>query len=145
MKAFVPKLRTARALDDTLLRPFRYCYSSWKDSAAALRQALIELSQKWTELGLSGSCPYLPSKEELAEHEKQYEDFETVQRLKLWLIRVLDTNSDGWVPTDAWEWSKAAHKDAFEKWMESIREANGTDHAGMSQEKAQRIWPFDER
>ena len=75
MEGFVPKLRAARALDDTLLRLFRYCHTSWKDSVAAVRQSLIEVSQKWKELGLPGSCPYLPTKEELVEHKKQYEDF----------------------------------------------------------------------
>lgn len=145
MKGFVPKLRAARALDDTLFRPFRYCHSSWKDSAAAVRQSLIEVSKSWKELGLPGSCPYLPTKEELAEHKKQYEDFETVQKLKLWLIRVLDTNSDGWVPADAWEWSKMAHRDAFNKWMQTAREAKGTGHDEMTEEKARRLWPFDDR
>lgn len=145
MAGFVPKLRAARFLDDVLLRLFQYCHSSWKNSAAALRQALIELSQKWQELGLPGSCPYQPSGEELAEHKKQYEDFEAVQKLKLWLIRVLNTASDGWVPTDAWEWSKTAHKEVFEMWMESIRKAKGTGQEEMSEEKAERLWPFDER
>ncbi|KAF2499208.1 hypothetical protein BU16DRAFT_603172 [Lophium mytilinum] len=38
------KLHDARKMDQTLLRPFRYCDASWRDSAAALRQELIELS-----------------------------------------------------------------------------------------------------
>ncbi|KAL2046319.1 hypothetical protein N7G274_001766 [Stereocaulon virgatum] len=63
MKGFVPKLRAARALDDMLLKPFRYCHSSWRDSAAAVRQELIEVSKSWKELGLAGSCPYLPTEE----------------------------------------------------------------------------------
>ena len=144
MKGFVPKLRAARALDDTLLKPFRYCHSSWRDSAAAVRQELIEVSKSWKELGLAGSCPYLPTEEELVEHKKQYEDFETVQKLKLWLIRSLDTNSDGWVPADAWQWSKVAHREAFEEWMQTARDAEGTGKDDMTEEKARRMWPFDE-
>lgn len=149
MTGFVPKLRAARALDDTLLRPFRYCYTSWRDSAAAVRQELIEVSRNWKTLGLEGSCPYLPGGEELAEHEKQYEDFEAVQKLKLWLMRVLDTNSDGWVPTEAWEWSKKVNREAFDEWMKTSRavknELEGRGDDGMSEEKARRLWPFDER
>lgn len=57
LKGYVPKLYRARAMEQTLLRPFRYCDASWRDSAAALRQDLIELSQRWIELGLPGSCP----------------------------------------------------------------------------------------
>ncbi|KAL8742757.1 MAG: hypothetical protein Q9190_004805, partial [Brigantiaea leucoxantha] len=145
MKGFVPKLRAARALDDTLLKPFRFCHTSWRDSAAAVRQELIELSEKWNELGLAGSCPYLPTTDELAEHKKQYEDFETVQKLKVWLMGALDTNSDGWVPTDAWEESKAAHREAFETWMQTTRDAarTGKDDI-MTEEEARRLWPFDE-
>lgn len=145
MTGFVPKLRAARALDDTLLRPFRYCHTSWKDSATAVRQELIEVSKNWKKLGMSGSCPYLPSEEELAEHKKQYEDFENVQKLKLWLIRVLNTNSDGWVPADAWEWSKMAHWDAFEKWMQTARDAMGAGDEDMTEGKARKMWPFDMR
>ncbi len=46
MKGFVPKLRAARALDDTLLKPFHYCHTSWRDGAAAVRQEFIEISKK---------------------------------------------------------------------------------------------------
>lgn len=46
MKGFVPKLRPARLLDPTLFRPFHYCHTSWRDSAAAVRQELIELSAR---------------------------------------------------------------------------------------------------
>ena len=145
MKGFVPKLRAARALDDTLLRPFRYCHTSWRDSAAAVRQELIEVSMHWEELGLVGSCPYQPSEEELAEHKKQYEDFENVQKLKMLLIRVLDTNSDGWVPADAWERSKMAYRDAFENWMQTARDAKRRGDDEMTEEKARKMWPFDER
>ena len=144
MKGFVPKLRAARALDDTLLKPFRYCHTSCGDSAAAVWQESIEVSKNWKELGLAGSCPYLPTEAELVEHKKQYEDFETLHKLKLWLSSALDTNSDGWVPTDAWEWSKVAHREAFEKWMQTARDAEVTGKHDMTEERARRMWPFDE-
>lgn len=60
------KLHDARALNENLSRPFRYCTASWRHSAAALRHELIELSQRWAELGLPGSCPYQPTDEELS-------------------------------------------------------------------------------
>lgn len=52
LRGFVPKFYNARTMDETLLRPFRYCDTSWRDGAAALRQELSEISQRWTELGL---------------------------------------------------------------------------------------------
>ena len=122
MCGYAPKLAAARAMDETLLRLFRHCHSSWRDSVAALRQELIELSERWTELGLSGSSPYHPSTAELRDHAKQWADFETVQKFKVFLIRALDSNSDRWVPTESWEVAKAAHREVFERWMETVRE-----------------------
>jgi hypothetical protein len=142
MCGFAAKLAAARAMDETLLRLFRYCHSSWRDSAAALRQELIELSQRWSELGLPGLCPYQPSAEDLAEHAKQWEDFETIQKFKLFLMRALDSNSDGWVSIESWEAAKEAHKGAFEQWMETVRESEDPE---MNEERGQKLWPWDER
>ncbi|CZT04058.1 uncharacterized protein RCO7_05657 [Rhynchosporium graminicola] len=135
---FVRKLHDARAMDQTLLRPFGYCDASWRDSAAVLRQELIELSQHWTELGLPGSCPYQPTPEELNEHAKQYEDFESMQQLKMFLKRALDADSDGWVPAENWAGATKEHRKVFSLWMESIRESGG------SEDRARKLWPFDQ-
>ena len=44
----------------------------------------MEVSENEKELlGLAGLYPYLPSKEELAEHKKQYTDFENVQKFEI--------------------------------------------------------------
>lgn len=87
MKGFVPVLGRARSVDEALLRPFRHCNTSWRDSFAAVKQDLIDLSTRWTELGLSGKCPCAPSAEELAEHQAQWEDFESSMKLKSGLIK----------------------------------------------------------
>ena len=97
LRGFVPKLYNARTMDETLLRPFRYCDTSWRDGAAALRQELIDISHRWTELGLPGQCPYQLTPEELREHEKHFEDFETV------------------------------HKKLFGEFLEAIKESGGSE------------------
>ncbi|RMD41183.1 hypothetical protein DV735_g3962, partial [Chaetothyriales sp. CBS 134920] len=135
---YIRKLHDARAMDQTLLRPIRYCDASWRDSAAALRQELIDLSQQWTELGLSGRCPYQPTSEELAEHAKQYEDFETAQQLKLFLRRALEAESDGWVPADKWAAAREENERLFSQWVESIEETRGRD------DWRTQLWPFNE-
>lgn len=124
-------------MDQTLLRPFRYCDASWRDSAAALRQELIELSQRWTELGLPNSCPYQTTPEELVEHAEQYEDFESRQQLKMVPKRVLNADSDGWVAVEDWDEATAEYRELFAKWMESAKEA------GSSEVRAGQLWPFD--
>lgn len=138
LSGYARQLYDARAMNQTLLRPFRYCNRSWRDGAAALRQELICLSQHWTDLGLSGSCKYQPTPEELAEHTEQYEDFETVQLSKIFLKRALDVNSDGWVPADMWETSKEEHINLLSQWMESVRDSGG------SEDQAKKFWPFNE-
>jgi hypothetical protein len=141
----VPKLRAAWALDETLLRPFRYCHTSWRDSIAAARQDCIDISNQWEKLGLPGLCPYIPTDEELAKHNRQYEDFGLHQRLRWQLISLLNCCTDGWVPVDRWEWAKKAHRRAFEEWVEKAKMPDGTSVANIIVEKARRLWPFDGR
>ncbi|CBY01361.1 hypothetical protein LEMA_P001480.1 [Plenodomus lingam JN3] len=135
MQAEAPHIE---AMDETLLRLFRYCDTSWRDGAAALRQELIDISQGWIELGLPGSCPYQPTPEELREHEEQLEDFETAQQLKLFLKRALDAESDGWVPADQWAAKIAENRKLFGEFLESVKDAGG------SEERARALWPFGE-
>lgn len=138
LRGFVQKLHNARAMDETLLRPFRYCDASWRDSAAALRQELIDISKRWAELGLPGRCPYQPTPDELTEHEKQFEDFETVQQLKMFLKRALGAESDGWVPANEWATLKEENTKLFGEFLESVKESGG------SEERARALWPFGE-
>lgn len=138
LKGYIPNLHNARSMDQTLLRTFRYCDASWRYSAAALRQELIDLSQRWAELGFPGSCPYQPTPKELAEHAEQYEDFESAQQLKMLLKRVLDADSDGWVPAENWETAKRGNKTLHDRWMETIKDS------GSSRDHAKKLWPFDE-
>ncbi|KAM0742212.1 hypothetical protein ACQRIT_002389 [Beauveria bassiana] len=144
MKGLIPKVRDARRLDSSLFRVFQYCHTSWRDSAAALHQELIELSARWTELGLQGACPFSPTEEELKEHAQNYEDFETVQRLKSWLKSALYTDSDGWVSNAQWEAAKDAHRAVYDQWIETARELE-SDSEGLTVEKADKLWPFDAR
>ncbi|KZF20387.1 hypothetical protein L228DRAFT_232990 [Xylona heveae TC161] len=144
MKGLAPKLRPARLLDPTLFRLFHYCHTTWRDSAAAVRQELIELSAGWTELGLQGSCPFSPTEEELKEHARDYEDFETVQKLKLWLKSSLNTNSDGWVPNEIWDAARVAHRAAYDEWIQTARESESCGE-DLTVAKADKLWPFDAR
>lgn len=144
MKGLAPKLRPARLLDPTLFRLFQYCHTTWRDSATAIRQELIELSARWTELELQGTCPFSPTEEELKEQARDYEDFETVQNLKLWLRNSLYTNSDGWVPNDVWDAAKDAHRAAYDEWIQTARESESCGES-LTVAKADKLWPFDAR
>ncbi|RHZ51662.1 uncharacterized protein CDV56_102806 [Aspergillus thermomutatus] len=142
MNGLAPKLRPARLLDPPLFRVFQYCHTTWRDSATAIRQELIELAARWTELGLQGSCPFSPTEEELKKHARDYEDFETVQKLKLWLRNSLHTNPDGRVPNDVWTAAKDAHRAACDEWIQTARESESRGE-GLTVAKADKLWPFD--
>jgi hypothetical protein len=144
MTALVPKLRPARLLDPTIFRLFHDSHTTWRDSAAAVRQELIELSARWEELGLEGSCPYSPTEADLKQHARVYEDFEAVQALKSWLRDTLDTNSDGWIPNEDWDAAKAVHREAYDEWIQTAKEAEARGE-DMTVAKADKMWPFDAR
>lgn len=135
-----PKLRPARLLDPTLFRIFHYCFTTWRDGIPAIRQELIDLRKLWAELQLPGECPYSPSQQELTEHAQQYEDFETLQKLKTWLKISLQTTSDGWVPNEVWDTAREVNREAYGEWIQTARESED-----MTVEKADKLWPFDSR
>ncbi|GKZ93030.1 hypothetical protein AnigIFM59636_006094 [Aspergillus niger] len=123
----VPQLRPARLLDPTLFRLFHYTHLTWTGSAAAIRQDLLSY------------------RIERERHAREYEDFEAVQGLKLWLKDVLNTDSDGWIPNDVWDAARDAHRAAYEEWIQTAREFENRGEEGMTVEKAERLWPFDAR
>ena len=127
-----------------MLRPLRYCHSTWSDGAEEFRQQLIEISNRWKELGLAGSCPYpIPTSDEMLIHQKELKGFEILLQLKQRLIKVLKTTTDGWVSTKSWEATKVAHKEAFETELHLKGSAQSVDEEARNEEALRRIWPFD--
>ena len=144
LQGLVPRLAAGRALDDNLLRPFRYCHRTWKDGAVAFRQELIEISSRWKELGLPDYCPYpLPTSDDLVVYRREFEDFMAARKLKQKLMCLLDTTPDGWVPTQFWEATKSAHKEAFDELVQAVRDAKIADDQSMSEKELRKMWPFD--
>ncbi len=142
----IPKLAFSRSLDDSLFRPFRYCYRTWKDGAVAFLHELIETSQQWAELGLLGSCPFaMPPAEELVIHQQHYRNFVAAQELKRDLSDLLNTASDGWVPHEAWEATVLAHREMFANMLEAVltNEYPEDDEPIRNELDLKEIWPFD--
>ncbi|KAM5451540.1 hypothetical protein MaudCBS49596_003812 [Microsporum audouinii] len=143
MSLKIPKTRAAKRLDPAFFRLFHYCFTTWRDGVPAIRQELLDLRSLWSEMQLPGDCPYVPSEEELRKHAVQYEDFETMQRLKTWLKQSLHAGSDGWVPIEIWDAAQEANRAAYAEWMETAKAAG--EGEGMTMDKADRLWPFDAR
>lgn len=141
-----PTLSGPRSMDENIFRPFLYSYRTWKDGAVALRHELIETTQRWSELGFTGSSPYvLPSPSELAEHEKEYKLFVATQELKQDLAGLLNTATDGWAPPDSWEATELAHKEIFEGMLTAVLTNNNPDDDEPVKDEAvlKSIWPYD--
>ena len=140
----IPKLFAARAIDDDLIRPFQYCYRTWRDGAVVLRQKMVETSRRWAELGLTGSCPYvMPTSNELMEHQREYQRFRVAHDLKRKLVDLLDTTPDGWVPPDLWEATQMWHQEAFRVILQETLSGEHVEDDPMNEEDLKKIWPFD--
>jgi len=142
----VPSLASPRLMDEALFRPFRYCYRTWKDGAVAFRHELIETARRWRELGLSGSCPFpVPSPEELAVHQKEYQRFTAAQELKSNLSSLLNTASDGWAPPEDWETVEKAHTQLFDGMLQAVLNNDDPDKDDpiRNEEDLREIWPFE--
>ena len=76
-----------------------YCgQRTWFDSVLELRQALLDIKEKWPDVCTSGeTCPISFSEEEITEHEKQWDDFLTYRSNMSQVDRYLDIEGDGWV------------------------------------------------
>ena len=139
VKGRVPRLCAARALADDLIRFFLYCHRTWRDGAVVFREVLIDISKRWTELGLADSCPYpLPTPDQMLVHQGEMETYKIAQKLRQDLMSILETPSDGWVPTDRWEETEKAHKNAFDVLLQAVQEDNS-----MSEQELRLLWPFD--
>ena len=144
MQGYIPKLFAVRALDENLLRPFHYCHRTWRDGAVAFERELMETSSRWTELGLPNGCPYpLPTPDEISIHNKEFEDFQAVHRMRQAVMSHLDTPYDGWVANDRWEVTKTFHRETFEGMAQGIRHAKAAGDEDASEEFLRQTWPYD--
>lgn len=70
INAYASKLHAGRDLDSSLIRIFHCCLTSWISSATALREAAIDLFQRWEGLVLAGSGGSSVPDQELALRKK---------------------------------------------------------------------------
>ncbi|PYH73311.1 uncharacterized protein BO88DRAFT_440608 [Aspergillus vadensis CBS 113365] len=143
----IPTLSKPRLINQNLFRPFRYSYRTWKDGAAALHHDLIDTSQNWEQLGFARPCPYVvPPPHKLADHQKKYRLFEAAHNLRYDLAGLLNTATDGWVPTGDWEAAQTAHHEMFDGMLQAVLtnpEIDDPDEPVKDEETLRSIWPFD--
>jgi hypothetical protein len=146
LQFWAPRLSAARSMDEAYLRPFLYCYRTWEDGAVAFREELIQTSRRWKQLGFAVPSPFpLPCSDDIAVHQKEYRLFEAVQQLRYSLSGLLNTASDGWVPSESWEGTESAHREVFEGMLQEIlgNEQPDDDEPIRDGDVLRKIWPFD--
>ncbi|CAK1356462.1 unnamed protein product [Cercospora beticola] len=116
---------------------FERCGEASEEGIVPLRACLIEISKVWNEFDLEGECPIDFTAEELAVHEREFEEYEKVQKIHAITRDYLDTDSEGWLPpgTDV-ELKRRQNKELMELMMERSGEY------GMTADEVRRKWPF---
>ncbi|CAK4003626.1 Hypothetical predicted protein [Lecanosticta acicola] len=139
VRAYMPEIYRARAMDQDFLRVAQYASSAWRHGAVPVREDLIQLSRRWSgELGLSGPCPYQPTTEEIEMQKRLWPQFRDNLDLRKMLYKGLRTDEAGWVPIDRWEDTRIAHKTLFDEWYHHVVESGE-----FTEEQARMAWPYD--
>lgn len=132
-----PRLAAARNIDETLLRPFRYCHRTWKDGFVPFTYELVQLRDHWKDLGFTDDCP-IPalSSQEMQIYQEQLEIYNKMLTFRKDLVDTLGVEEDGWVPEDQWETVKETHQQIYETII-------GDLESQKDREDMMLMWPFD--
>ncbi|EFW14143.1 conserved hypothetical protein, partial [Coccidioides posadasii str. Silveira] len=133
-----PRLGETRKIDETLLRPFRYCHQTWRDGFVPFTHELMQLREAWKKLGFKKNCP-IPalSQEEMRSYKEQLGIYNGMLEFRQDMVETLGVEGDGWVSEDHWEGVKKAHQYFYKTIMASME--NDKDR-----EELRTMWPFDQ-
>ncbi|PPJ50234.1 hypothetical protein CBER1_07207 [Cercospora berteroae] len=116
---------------------FERCGEASEEGIVPLRACLIEISKVWEDVGLEGECPINFTAEELAAHEREFEEYSNFHKIRAIAREYLDTDSEGWLPPGAdVEMKRRQNKELLELMMERSAEY------GMTAEEVRKMWPF---
>jgi hypothetical protein len=134
-------------MDESLFRPFRYCYRTWEDGAVAFQEELIQTALQWQELGFKGFCPFhLPKADEMLVHQRQYKLFEVAQEIRLIVASILNAATDGWVPSEIWEAANSTHEESYRIMLREVfKNEDDENELIRDEEYLREVWPFDVR
>lgn len=120
-------------------RLFTLCPITYQDGILPVRDCLVKLFQYWGRLGLSKNCPYHFSATEIAQHEKQWAEYQEWLKLREQTHDMLKSNDGGWIPPGVdFEETKSKHQMLYEHFIR-------TKMKYMSKEEARKLWFFRER
>jgi hypothetical protein len=131
-----------------LFRAFHRCHKTWKEGIAGFRNDLIETSQRWEELGFSGTCPFpAPTTDEIREYKRGLDSFESRRDLEQ-LFATTFYSRYGCMPPAMLGVAQLIHRKQLDCTIQEIREKKETEEAleggWLSDlEELREVWPFD--
>ncbi|CAK3795388.1 Hypothetical predicted protein [Lecanosticta acicola] len=127
----------ARQLPSYFKDFFERCGEISEEGVVPFRACLIELSKVWEETGCAGKCPIQFTPEDLAKHERDFEEYSNFHRIRAIARKYLDTDSEGWIPpgTDV-EVKRQQNQELLQLVMKRSAEY------GRTPENVRKIWPF---
>lgn len=141
-----PKLGKATTLDPILLRYLSGISSGYLDDIVSLRSSLVDLKQRWETIGLPGKCPYQTSQQDSESLEIELDELRSMQRLRMYLSRLLRCEMDGWVEADRWEEIVPVYRKEYQDFVKACIDSREEDELeSHAMRKAERLWPFDLR
>ncbi|OJJ45136.1 hypothetical protein ASPZODRAFT_70346 [Penicilliopsis zonata CBS 506.65] len=125
-------------VDPALRHLLAFCGNTSKTGIIPLRDSMMQISENWSQMGLSGCCSYSPTHEDLQRHAIELSTYQDWQRLKAYTQELLQTDDDGWVPPQLdFDQVKARHAELFNLYIQ--REAEVSSEA-----EARRLWFYVE-
>ncbi|BCR90150.1 uncharacterized protein ACHE_60036A [Aspergillus chevalieri] len=125
--------------DVAVRKLFTLCSDTYRDGILPIRDCLVKLFQYWKQLGLSKECPYHFSTAEIAQHERQWTEYQDWLTLRESTHGLLKSNDGGWIPPGVnFEETKNKHQLLYEHFIR-------TKMKDMPEEEARKLWFFRER
>lgn len=113
--------------------------NTWKHGIIPLRDSLVQISEKWRQIGLSEPCPYQITRDDLLRHRLELSRYRDWQKLKAYTQELLHSDDDGWVPPHL-DFNKvqARHTELFQLYIRKESEE-------VPEEEAKKLWFYIDR
>ncbi|KAI1963503.1 hypothetical protein LOZ58_002337 [Ophidiomyces ophidiicola] len=133
-----PRLGGARKIDETLLRPFRYCHRTWRHGFVPFTHELLQLRDSWQKLGFEKNCP-IPAlgPDEMSFYKEQLYTYNSMLELRQDMVEILGVEGDGWTSEARWEGVRQTYQYFYDNIMANLED-------DKQREEVISMWPFDQ-
>ncbi|KAI1980122.1 hypothetical protein LOZ51_000497 [Ophidiomyces ophidiicola] len=132
-----PSFFAMNHIGDMIQDFYTRCDKTYLEGIIPLRDSLIEVSENWSKLGLTGECPVSFSQEEIAKHLEERSQYRDWLQLRGYAQQLLYSDDEGWIPPQLdFEEMRIKHKELFELYLQKEE---------LSEEEGRKTWFYSER